>query len=413
MQTDMMSGLYLPAKFAADNTTRVVILGQNNNGSSSAQIFDENFTVKKSVNIPGKESNKLTYGETIDRRPVWKQDTLGTSVLMGPRTRAEAIKRIETYTGITVDSIVEKGKTIEFYSFSEINIYRGYDNRAYCNIWKLEKKEGDIDVCLREYDLARPSGVIYTGEWAVSDDYDYIGYGWLRMICDMAYRDYDSDTYGAGSIALTQTLFNEDESYEYISPIYESLLVRYDESDRDGDGEIDRKYSQYEANVIGFRIMSESGSVIQEVKFGNSLVALSSDGECEIFKLNGKMYLVWDVVEYRIDNEDFNIPCYTIIYEINTSNGESSVKQVGAPVKSKVYPTFPRRGEHVIVEVGDCDKASEVQVTNLSGQVVYRTQISSGQSSISIPSAVLSKGLNVVTVSGLERKAESTKIIVK
>lgn len=188
---------------------------------------------------------------------------------------------------------------------------------------------------------------------------------------------YDFDTFADEyEFYFSQTLFNNDEKFEYIK-----LIVN--ESG---------KYS-------GLQIKSETGEVLSTVTFNNAL----SWCDLQVFKMKSKVYLLV-VAKY----EDL-----TYIYRIDKET--STVQKMKTVEGINIMPRMPKRHEVVTVELDDVsDEAREIQVVNGAGQMVDRIIVPAGQKQVQLNSAHMSPGINIINVKGSDNKAVSSqKIFVK
>lgn len=189
-------------------------------------------------------------------------------------------------------------------------------------------------------------------------------------------------SYGDLYLAVTQTLFNNDENYEYISLLYSSNET-------------------YEENRIGFNIVSENGDVLQTITYDGMYVS-----HLDIVTVNEKRYLRAVV----ITKSDYTT--YHYYYSINPN--ASSIKQIGEPVKASVHPSLVGRNETLTIELsGNESNNRVVTVHDAAGRTVYRTTVPAGQKTLQINSSELSQGLNVVYVTGKNGSGIGGKIIVK
>ena len=189
-------------------------------------------------------------------------------------------------------------------------------------------------------------------------------------------------SYGDLYIAVTQTLFNNDGNYEYISPVYSSSET-------------------YEENRIGFNIVSENGDVLQTTTYEDGMYVT----DLEIVAINEKR-LLRAVVNTKSDGT------YHYYYSINPN--ASSIKQIGEPVKANVHPSLVGRNETLTIELsGNESNNRVVTVHDAGGRTVYRTTVPAGQNTLQINSSELSQGLNVVYVTGKNGSGIGGKIIVK
>ena len=181
-------------------------------------------------------------------------------------------------------------------------------------------------------------------------------------------------SYGDLHILVTQTLFNNDDTYEYISCMENS-----------------------EDETIGFNIVTEKGEILQSVLFGDG----KSGDIRSLATINEKLY-----IRCYVDD-------YLLLYPINRSS-TSGIKPLGEPVKLKANPTLVGRGEHITLELGGSGRGEkQVSVHDAAGRTVYSTTVPAGQSSTQINASELSQGLNVISVKGQTGRSKSCKVIVK
>ena len=108
---------------------------------------------------------------------------------------------------------------------------------------------------------------------------------------DLYFINYDGDlAYPDDGFIFTQTLFNTDEKFECLLPIYGDTQEKVSsESDRDNDGEMDDRHINYYAPLKGLRVVSEEGTVLQTVEweYDSNTQYLNVN----IYKVNDKIYL--------------------------------------------------------------------------------------------------------------------------
>ena len=131
------------------------------------------------------------------------------------------------------------------------------------------EKQGELTVSGVEYNWSskheerewKDDG--YKGDWKVMSDDSGKSHGGIMSLC---LNDFDQSCDDFRTIYLTQTLFNTDEKYEFLMPLYSST-IETGEDDRDGDGVVDFRYTSTNNSIIGFQIVSEDGTVLQTVNF--------------------------------------------------------------------------------------------------------------------------------------------------
>ena len=202
--------------------------------------------------------------------------------------------------------------------------------------------------------------------------------------CYVEYYNYDEGGVRYASIIISQTLFNSDEKYEYLSPIYD----------------IEKNY------YTGINVASEDGTILQTINFGNYYSEYISSIQLNV--INGKKYLF---IEY-MRNPDSTNPT-TLIYRI-----DSETSQINFVAKHEgtlnIHPRVADRSDMITVEMneeGD-NGIREIIVSNAAGQTITRVPVEKGQKSVTIPASELSRGMNIVDA--IDRKGHNAnKVIVK
>lgn len=231
----------------------------------------------------------------------------------------------------------------------------------------------------------------YWGDWDTVKEERY--YCSLQSILDF----YDEGN--CRNLCLTQTLFNDDDLYEHIEIVYESYTKK-EENDRDFDGIIDEEITTNLYNAVGFKIVQDDGIVLQTIT-GDEHPYPSS-----VYKINGKYYLCC----LCCANDNY----YDQIYSINKNVESGIVQKVGLPMKISISPTIVSCNESICITLdGESPVDSRVTVNDVSGRAVYSTMIPAGQKSVTVDASRLSRGLNVVSVSGGNGKSVNYKVLVK
>lgn len=183
----------------------------------------------------------------------------------------------------------------------------------------------------------------------------------------------------AGELIITQTLFNNDELYEWVIPVYG------------------------ENGCKGFKVMSQSGAVVANVAYPAEY--------CYVNYLELELYLLGEDTYLLAEVQDEDGEYYVIPYAV--SAGEASVSQVAAPHRVSVRPATPRRGTSVIVSIPEEFNGATVNVVSASGAVVMTKTIAAGQTSTDINTGTLPAGVYVVSVTDGEAAHEAAKIVVR
>ena len=268
-----------------------------------------------------------------------------------------------------------------------------------CDIQEKTSFNWELNLC--QYNIIRErqqdADGKYTGEW-VEKRINYYDYEYSTEYYDVSTMcRYDTE------LPFTQTLFNNDEKYEYITPVFGEFEKDDREEDRDYDGEIDYISTSYYGKVIGFDVKNQDGKVVSSIRPSiTEGYKLSQDRS--IFEIGGKRYLVTEAWEY--DGSGYEITFYLI------DPNSTSLQQVGQPLTASVFPTMPRNNDVINVELEGNDKPGEIVVTNTKGQTVYKQKVAAGERRVQINSRRLSNGLNIITVNNGDEK-QNFKVIVK
>lgn len=187
----------------------------------------------------------------------------------------------------------------------------------------------------------------------------------------IAYEPYES------SVILTQTLFNEDEKWEYITPKY-----------------ID--------GIAGIDVKTEDGSIVYSLSFDK----IYGYGSINL------TLLLWDDKRYLVVTEDENY--YTAyLYLVDKKN--SSITKAKSLGSMKLYPSLAKKNSTVTVDIDDNTKMNGgiLCITDMNGRVVYTRDVKIGESQLQIPIKRLSSGMYVVTLKSGNDSFEATKLIVR
>lgn len=246
----------------------------------------------------------------------------------------------------------------------------------------------------------------YTGEWKeTKEENSYLS---CDYPCDFSIQDYNANSLGGYEVHImaTQTLFNSDDSYEYIMPVFTIEAGTPYERDRDNDGETDYIETHYYAEARAFNIVSDNGNILQTVNLPTGL-CLSN---MYLVTINNEQYFLCSA--YKSD-EGYYQDYYNVFYTIG-NDGSTQIQQVGEPMRTRVHPTVAGRNETITVELdGNGNGEKEIFVSNAAGQTVYKSKVAAGQKQVLINASGLSRGMNIISVRGGKGKTNSNKVIVK
>lgn len=209
--------------------------------------------------------------------------------------------------------------------------------------------------------------------------------------------NFDAGTGSDRSVKLTQTLFNNDDKWEYVVPTFETQ-TSYEEGmdvlgEENGKALVAGYY--YETDVrTGSKVVSEDGQTL-----------FTLTGELNIYlMLNGKRCVV--TYTYGRGNDE------SILYEINSeSTGLTKVaEQRGA---MRVRPSVIGRNSTLTIQLGETDRDGELSITNANGQLIRQTKVEKGTDQVELNSGNLPQGLYQVTLRQQGHTKGSHKFIVR
>lgn len=251
-------------------------------------------------------------------------------------------------------------------------------------------------VTYTHYDKGGATGWIQLGDPNIEED-DAKGYYDMYIV---NWQDYCPD----GLATFSQTLFNQDENFEYVAPIYTTETVEYVKTYT--------KQSWTGDFITGFKIMTTDGAELQSVNFPAGYVDNGAD--CDVWVLNGNRYLSFRVEPMTAELGEYEyspLGCY-LLYKIN---GNSSVSYVKAQRHSaRVFPTMASRSEVITVSFDSpTTQTCTVNMVNAQGRAVRSLRVDAGSESVNLSTDGLERGVYVVTVSDGADIRENCKVIIR
>lgn len=217
---------------------------------------------------------------------------------------------------------------------------------------------------------------------------------------------------------LSQTLFNQDDDFEYIVPKYtlingsstsvpQPTSPIYVGDDQSIILSSDSLISPSTVALAGFKVVNADGSVISETNFSSPFETDNSQIKCAyLIRIGSKLYLAFDGWNY--DNGHT-----TYFYEINSS--ASSIRQVKAANygMSIISNNINSQAHSFDVTFKDGNKEpSELIVTSATGTTLSRVKVPQGKTSTQL-SVVSPKGIAIITRLQNGKVIESKKIVLK
>ncbi|MDE5551336.1 MAG: T9SS type A sorting domain-containing protein [Bacteroidaceae bacterium] len=199
------------------------------------------------------------------------------------------------------------------------------------------------------------------------------------------FYDFDANILYDSSIRFTQTLFNEDDKWEYILPQLGPIEKHPEDYwvwSSDSNGLVLKRNVSESQPITGYTIYNEDGNIVASFSIDNWMD--------NVYKLGGNIYFDLRHTIYKYDLQS------TSIKEVNRSEAK--------------IPSIKMRGRNIIVE--DSQKADEAVLVDMGGRIVA-TSNHKGNESITINAANMPAGVYNVAVKNKGRLAAAQKIILK
>lgn len=239
----------------------------------------------------------------------------------------------------------------------------------------------------------------YTGDWTSEEtDVHYYTSG-SEIENYVGYTNADSDTpTDEFWTILTQTLFNDDDKYEFFVTKRKVEKEETRESDYDNDGIKDHKETRYSAKITALEIVSEDGSVLNSIPTGGDIEGIT------IYTFNGENYLA--LFYYEEEN-------YTQLYRID--KGSSSLQEVAMPAGMKMFPTIARPSDEIAIEfeASAGNAVRTLSVIDAAGRTVEQRTVAPNASRITVSARRLHAGTYIFTLTENGKQVDNGKIIVK
>lgn len=424
-------GVPVPGMFTCDGKSRMS--NYLDYDEKSVKIYDENLDVEKEFDLV--LPNMETYLVTKYRELLWKnmpQFDKVVDFVIDPiaieRVTADQIRDLRTNDGYYVllgkeAVITETSRTATSVSFDisvnkdSLELSTDYNGKltGHYYIGKITYSlvdtlllNGDRQQCGKYSGTLKYYGASLTGAWKEAPEKGDVKRYNVEALnlyyCDML-SPYDDSHF-----LITQNLFNADKAYEYVAPICQQSVERTNETDLDGDGEVDQIVTWYGCTYPGFKIMQDNGNVVATVMFDDGYILNRYNRYLDFVHFENKNYIVAGVEKTVGDGKTENA---SIFYAIAPGDA-ASIKAVRTERTGlKATPEFARKNEMVVVDFSTIENAKLLSVVNGNGQTVMQTPVANGQTSYRLNTSNLPAGLYVVKVDNGKRMTESCKIVVR
>ena len=411
----------VPKEFSYNGIPRLV-LSCDDSSEKSFQIFDENIEKVKTIRL-AQTSFDYQLAYQIEEREV-------KSVDEKVRSESGTYNSLEEF--IQHESMLNPSFTADVLIFSDMG---NGDRRVDFDFDKMEDRYGDKRFFHQEY-----FGSKYPLLYGIEHDGKFTLY---RVLYTVAYtdwtdkgektEDYSESVYplqlvnvnlnqdanrASEYFYLSQTLFNEDEGYEYLVPKYKLVEESVPGSISSDIStiypgvveepiELTRKTLVTKASnvaMVGFQVVGEDGTVLQDLDFDGYLGG-SSVNRTAVITIGSNTYLAFD--GYDSGNKSA-----TIFYKLDRTT--SSIQKVRTlPGGMSLSPAVANKGTDIHVNFGDGNaQGSEISVFSANGTKVKSLMVPAGHKYANFQ-VNGSSGVYMVNRTQKGKANDTKKIIIK
>lgn len=414
--------LSMPKEFAFDNTPLIFLYDNTNSSYDNTKennllIYDENLNLKKTIHLQGDKTfdYQLTYQDMT--RDVMSVDEIGKYSYCEYGSYEEFIQH-ETGMDPNIQPIItEKGNGEQIITFD-------YSHNGWTSNEQMYYAYSHFGMRYPKVYFIQSNGIItgYRTNYTVTySDWKNAGthvenkqvtLGRLPL-CNINLNQGD----GANNyfFEVSQTLFNEDEGFEYLLPKYKMsssgnvLGGDYDVISPSTGETITTTQSTIISEdkyltLTGFQVVSEDGNIIKDLNFDSDFISSINDNYAFVITIGSNTYLAFD------GSSDGNDA--TVFYKIDKTS--TDIKQVmKAPASMKLFPSVTDRNTPINISFGDDNPSgSEIVVVSVNGTEVKKQAIPAGETSTQM---LIPSGTGIYCVSRIQNNkvTDTRKIIVK
>lgn len=404
--------LSVPHSFAYSNTPMLILKDADDN--SKLNIYDENIDLVKSIRLNDFDYHyQLTY--RVEEREV-KSVTEDEPIVQATYASYESFVEYEknvmpTFTEdcLKIEQLANGDRKIMYdyskmdpsfmgpieYQFFHYEVFGEKYPRRY-----LIEHNGKVNLCAAIYRMT-------LGDW-IDKGEKVEDFSTVLNPIRLSYINLNDNFQCENNVfQVSQTLFNDDEKFEYIVPKVKLVASTQDQTNTDpstgpNNEEIQRKTlvsKESQVAMVGVQVVSEDGSVVKDIDFESfdGTVYMST---AYVITIGKNTYLAFDV------NGN------TIFFKIDRTT--SSIKKVEKVCGAlQVFPSIVNKGNVINVDFGkDSKNDSEISVFSASGAKVKSVKVSAGQKGaqfiLNVPA-----GMYIVNKTSQKEASEARKIVVK
>lgn len=406
----------VPGKFTYSQSPFITVLSEPESAEGAQPngkltIMDSQTNVVKTLDIPFENRNSTTHTERALVKP----------------TGAEKLYSYDNYWGEISEDVTIKS-SIDFANY--MNNY--LQTRSDAFVPYFVPGETGVIACCRSYEsnfyLPTFLGLTYPTEYYVlrgnfisrinvdyTPLYDEADAVWTDMGNEQDWGgnieplSFEFASFGTGTegnyldvdICATQTLFNDDEAWEYLVPVQEENSriqdVRVDEVTTEGI--VLYRTVRKGMKTTAINVVSENGTVLASIPVGEEL----SKDYLQVFLLEGTIFFQLGL--YGNNSSEY----YDYLYRYDKQGGD--LDKVAAVRRSNRFATLD--GDRLDVNLEDTDANGNLLLTNSLGKVLHSEKVQRGKGSASINTSSLPEGIYNITLMQRGKVRKNQKMLIK
>lgn len=406
----------VPGKFTYSGSPLITVLSEPESAEGAQPngkltIMDSQTNVVKTLDIPFENRNSTSHTERAVLKP----------------TGAEKDYSYDDYWGEISEDVSIKS-SIDFANY--MNNY--LQTRSDAFVPYFVPGETGVIACCRSYEsnfyLPTFLGLTYPKEYFVLRGNlifeIYVGYKplydeadavWTNMGDEQGSEGYFKPlsfgfaSFGTGTegnyldvdICATQTLFNDDEVWEYLVPVQEEnstiQSVRVDEVTTEGI--VLYRTVRKGMKTTAINVVSENGTVLASIPCGGDL----SKDYLQVLLLEGTIFFQLGLYDNNYSEY------YDYLYRYDKEGGD--LDKVAAVRRSNRFATLD--GDRLDVNLEDADANGNLLLTNSLGKVLHSEKVQRGKGSASINTTSLPEGIYNLTLMQRGKVRKNQKMLIK
>lgn len=412
------NSMVIPKEYAYNNKPLLTFTDRQN--PSHIMVYDENIEQIKEFDIDNNKEFNYTLTYQKETRDVTNVTEVNLQKNDLKKSFKEWLEREQMYDSSIPSALnitkKENGDSIISIDYSKLQhqyntneqMYFGYSyfGLNYPKLYWIASK-GNLLECMTSY------SVTYS-DWKPTEKEERSFSQRLPHIC---LYNLNLDNGGGTNctngtyLEISQTLFNQDEDYEYIIPKLALVASTSGENNNDelnpSTGEeiqVTRSTiisDKSEVATVGFQVVSSNGNIVKDIVFDNNCsFRYSSWYRFALITIGGNRYITINTTGgtafYKIDNQISNIQ------KVKVAKGSMFVQ-----------PCIIDKNTTINISLGDNnDNGSEIIIVSMSGNKVNSATIPSGQKQTQLY-ANMPTGIYCISRLQNGKINETKKIIVK